>query len=64
MSGARPREEGDPPIRRGLLGLAGWLALAFAAAAIGGIASANAGAFYAQLVRPAWAPPGWLLAPV
>ena len=64
MSGARPREEGDPPIRRGLLGLAGWLALAFAAAAIGGIASANAGDFYAQLVRPTWAPPGWLFAPV
>ncbi|TXL68932.1 tryptophan-rich sensory protein [Zeimonas arvi] len=51
-------------MRRGLLGLAGWLALAFAAAAIGGIASANAGDFYAQLVRPAWAPPGWLFAPV
>ncbi len=50
--------------RQALLGLGGWLALVFVAAAIGGIASANAGDFYAQLVRPAWAPPGWLFAPV
>ncbi|MEX2524495.1 MAG: TspO/MBR family protein [Gammaproteobacteria bacterium] len=45
------------------LGLAGWLALTFAAAAIGGIASAAAGDFYIQLARPVWAPPGWLFAP-
>ncbi len=47
-----------------ILGLAGWLVLTFAAAAVGGFASANAGAFYTQLVRPEWAPPGWLFAPV
>ncbi len=47
-----------------LLGLAGWLFLTFAAAAVGGFASAEAGAFYTQLVRPEWAPPGWLFAPV
>ncbi len=34
-------------------GLAGWLAASFLAGAAGGLASANAGAFYAQLVRPA-----------
>ena len=28
------------------------------------MASADAGAFYEQLVRPPWAPPGWLFAPV
>jgi translocator protein len=28
------------------------------------VASADAGAFYEQLVRPRWAPPGWLFAPV
>jgi len=28
------------------------------------VASADAGAFYEQLVRPPWAPPGWLFAPV
>lgn len=49
---------------RQVLGLVGWLVLAFATAAIGAVASANAGAFYAELVRPTWAPPGWLFAPV
>lgn len=49
---------------RQLLGLAGWLALTFATAAIGAVASANAGVFYAHLLRPAWAPPAWLFAPV
>jgi len=46
------------------LGLAGWLLLTLAAAAVGAIASADAGAFYQQLSRPPWAPPGWLFAPV
>jgi tryptophan-rich sensory protein len=46
------------------IGLFGWLILAFAAAAIGAIASADAGTFYEQLVRPDWAPPRWLFAPV
>ena len=44
--------------------LAGWLAVTFAAAAAGAFASAQAGTFYLQLERPAWAPPGWLFAPV
>jgi benzodiazapine receptor len=47
-----------------ILGVLGWLTLTFAAAAVGGIASASAGAFYQQLARPGWAPPGWLFAPV
>jgi len=47
-----------------VLGLAGWLVLTFMTAAIGAAASANAGAFYAQLVRPAWAPPAWVFGPV
>ena len=46
------------------LGLLGSLLLVFAAAAIGGLASARAGAFYTELVRPDWAPPGWLFGPV
>ena len=46
------------------MGLAGWLLLAFAAAAVGGLASVSAGAFYQELVRPSWAPPGWLFGPV
>ena len=52
------------PAWRQILGLLGWLILCFAAAAIGAVASADAGAFYEQLVRPVWAPPSWLFAPV
>ena len=47
-----------------LLGLAGWLLVTFAAAALGAFASRDAGAFYGTLARPEWAPPGWLFAPV
>lgn len=50
--------------RRQWIGLAGWLLASFAAAAVGGVASANAGGFYQQLARPAWAPPSWLFGPV
>ncbi|MBC7416250.1 MAG: tryptophan-rich sensory protein [Herminiimonas sp.] len=49
---------------RPLLGLLAWLLLCFTAAGIGAVASANAGAFYQQLIRPSWAPPGWLFGPV
>ncbi len=52
------------PASKQTLGLLAWLILTFAAAAIGAVASADAGAFYQQLTRPAWAPPGWLFAPV
>lgn len=54
----------DPQTPHQAIGLVGWLLLAFAAAAIGGFASARAGAFYSELVRPAWAPPGWVFGPV
>lgn len=47
-----------------VLGLAGWLLISFAAAAVGAVASVNAGDFYQQLARPDWAPPGWLFSPV
>jgi tryptophan-rich sensory protein len=46
------------------MALAAWLLLCFAAAAVGAAASADAGAFYARLDQPAWAPPGSLFAPV
>ena len=46
------------------VGLVVSLLLTFAAAGIGAIASAEAGSFYEQLVRPSWAPPAWLFAPV
>ena len=46
------------------MGLAVWLALVFAVAAIGAVASMSAATFYAQMLRPSWAPPGWLFGPV
>lgn len=47
-----------------ILGLAGWLIVSFIAAGIGAAASVQAGPFYAQLVRPEWAPPAWVFGPV
>lgn len=43
--------------------LAGWLVLTFMFAAIGALATAQAGEFYLQLERPSWAPPPWLFGP-
>lgn len=51
-------------LKRQLLGLAGWLLLAFAVAALGAIASVNAASYYGSLVQPSWAPPAWLFGPV
>ncbi len=42
----------------------GWLLAAFAAAAVGAIASVDAASFYAQLSQPSWAPPAWVFGPV
>jgi benzodiazapine receptor len=50
-------------VRPGLV-LVGWLALCFAAAGVGAIASRDAPTFYAQLSRPSWAPPAWVFGPV
>jgi benzodiazapine receptor len=52
------------PASRQLMGLLGWLVVCFAAAAIGAVASTEAATFYQELVRPEWAPPAWLFAPV
>ena len=46
------------------LGLVASLAIAFAAAAIGGLATQRAPEFYATLSSPAWAPPSWVFGPV
>jgi tryptophan-rich sensory protein len=51
------------PLVQGI-GLAGWLAITFAAAAVGTIASLDAPGFYAELDRPAWAPPASVFGPV
>ncbi|WP_372372377.1 TspO/MBR family protein [Xanthomonas sp. NCPPB 1638] len=45
-------------------GLLGWLVLCYAVAGLGAMASIQAASFYAELLRPAWAPPGWLFGPV
>ncbi len=50
--------------QRDILGLVGWLIVAFAASAIGAVASIEAKSFYGELVQPAWAPPPWLFGPV
>ena len=46
------------------LGLIGWLLLAFAAAAVGALASVDAASFYARLDKPSWAPPPTVFGPV
>src|SRR5471030_1833547 len=48
------------PARAAIPSLIGWLLLTAVAAALGALASARAAQFYAQLERPAWAPPAWL----
>lgn len=55
-----------PPLSKAgrIAGLVGWLVLSFTAAAVGAVATAQAQHFYAQLVRPDWAPPAWLFGPV
>jgi tryptophan-rich sensory protein len=52
-----------PPRPHQLLGLVAWLALSFATAAVGALASQDAGTFYGTLAQPAWAPPAWLFGP-
>ena len=47
-----------------LLGLIGWLALCFAASAIGASGSMEAQAVYVDLVQPEWAPPATWFGPV
>jgi tryptophan-rich sensory protein len=47
-----------------MFALAGWFLLSFAASGVGAVASVNARDFYQDLVRPTWAPPGWLFGPV
>ena len=46
------------------VGLIGWLLAAFAAGAVGAVASVDAASFYAQLAKPSWAPPASVFGPV
>lgn len=54
----------DQSKKRQVTGLVGWFAVAFAAAAIGAVASVRAQSFYGQLVQPSWAPPSSVFGPV
>ncbi|MHC1652266.1 TspO/MBR family protein [Stenotrophomonas maltophilia] len=47
-----------------VVGLLGWVAITFVAAALGAWASTSAASFYATLVLPPWAPPASVFAPV
>jgi tryptophan-rich sensory protein len=46
------------------VGLIGWLLAALATGAVGALSTRHAREFYAGLVKPMWAPPGWLFGPV
>lgn len=47
-----------------IIGLVGWLVISFIAGGIGAAASVHASSFYAELVRPGWAPPSAVFGPV
>jgi translocator protein len=51
-----------PSGMKAALALAGWLALCFGAASLGGIFMP--GEWYATLKKPSWNPPGWIFGPV
>ena len=46
------------------LSLAIWIGVSLLAGGAGAIASLDSRDFYTSLVRPSWAPPGWLFGPV
>ena len=52
------------PPPRPWVGLFGWLAGCALVAALGGLASVDAPAFYAELSKPGWAPPAGAFGPV
>jgi benzodiazapine receptor len=56
---------GNPSPRRSWLVLAGCIAAAFIAGAIGSAATfENVRSWYPTLVKPSWNPPGWVFGPV
>lgn len=64
MTTSPPNQPSTPSslMQTGMLLLS--LVLAYATAALGALASADAGAFYRSLNQPSWAPPAWLFGPV
>lgn len=53
-----------PSLLSQAVGLLGWVSLAFAAGAVGAIASLDAASFYGHLSKPSWAPPASIFGPV
>jgi tryptophan-rich sensory protein len=51
-------------VKHQVLGLFGWFLVTFAAAAVGALGSIDSPEFYAELVRPSWAPPASWFGPV
>jgi len=54
----------ERPVSMQIVGLFGWLAVAFIAAAVGAFASVQSASFYGELTRPSWAPPASWFGPV
>ena len=53
-----------PSLLSQAVGFLGWVSLAFAAGAVGAIASVDAASFYGELSKPSWAPPASIFGPV
>lgn len=64
MTQTLPRNAPQPRRLRGWPLLLLLLALSYAVAAVGALASSDAASTYRSLDRPAWAPPSWLFGPV
>lgn len=54
----------DNRLQNSLVGLIASIGICFTAGGLGSLATTDAGAFYSQLLKPQWAPPGKIFGPV